>query len=124
MLLHIGYAYADGSKEFMQSVKFGISQILVPKPDENYNKADIQNLSNFQLDTSKVQELPVIQRSDQTDTFSKNQPLCQPVSQLGFNETILRALQRSPDVSQSVSVLAGQGAYIDVASRVLSPAFR
>lgn len=91
MPLHIGYAYADGSKEFMQSVKFGISQILVPKPDENYNKADIQNLSNFQLDTPKVQELPVIQRSDQTDTFSKNQPLCQPVSQLGFNETILRA---------------------------------
>ena len=113
--LHIGYAYADGSKEFMQSVKSGISQIFVPKPDENYNKADIQNLSNFQLDTSKVQELPVIQRSDQTHNFSKNQPVYQPVSQLGFNETILRALQRSPDVSQSVSVLAGQGAYIDVA---------
>jgi len=113
--LHIGYAYADGSKEFMQSVKSGISQIFVPKPDENYNKADIQTLSNFQLDTSKVQELPVIQRFDQTHNFSKNQPVYQPVSQLGFNETILRALQRSPDVSQSVSVLAGQGAYIDVA---------
>ena len=115
MPLHIGYAYADGSKEFMQSVKSGISQIFVPKPDENYNKADIQTLSNFQLDTSKVQELPVIQRFDQTHNFSKNQPVYQPVSQLGFNETILRALQRSPDVSQSVSVLAGQGAYIDVA---------
>lgn len=115
MPLHINYAHADSSKEFMQSVKSGISQILVPKPDENYNKADIHTLSNFQLDTSKVQELPVIQGSDRTLAFSKNQPTYQPVSQLSFNETILRALQRSPDVSQSVSVLAGQGAYIDVA---------
>ena len=115
MPLHINYAHADGSKEFMQSVKSGISQIFVPKPDENYNKADIHTLSNFQLDTSKVQELPVIQGSDRTLAFSKNQPTYQPVSQLSFNETILRALQRSPDVSQSVSVLAGQGAYIDVA---------
>ena len=115
MPLQINYAHADGSKEFMQSVKSGISQIFVPKPDENYNKADIHTLSNFQLDTSKVQELPVIQGSDRTLAFSKNQPTYQPVSQLSFNETILRALQRSPDVSQSVSVLAGQGAYIDVA---------
>lgn len=115
MPLHINYAHADGSKDFMQSVKSGISQIFVPKPDENYNKANIHTLSNFQLDTSKVQELPVIQGSDRALALSKNQPMYQPVSQLSFNETILRALQRSPDVSQSVSVLAGQGAYIDVA---------
>ncbi len=115
MPLHINYAHADGSKDFMQSVKSGISQIFVPKPDENYNKANIHTLSNFQLDTSKVQELPVIQGSGRTLAFSKNKPMYQPVSQLSFNETILRALQRSPDVSQSVSVLAGQGAYIDVA---------
>lgn len=115
MPLQINYAHADSSKEFMQSVKSGISQIFVSKPDENYNKADIHTLSNFQLDTSKVQELPVIQGSDRTLAFSKNQPTYQPVNQLSFNETILRALQRSPDVSQSVSVLAGQGAYIDVA---------
>ncbi|MEZ2904200.1 TolC family outer membrane protein [Acinetobacter terrestris] len=115
MPLHINYAHADGSKDFMQSVKSGISQIFVPKPDENYNKANIHTLSNFQLDTSKVQELPVIQGSDRALALSRNQPMYQPVSQLSFNETILRALQRSPDVSQSVSVLAGQGAYIDVA---------
>ena len=52
MPLHINYAHADSSKEFMQSVKSGISQIFVPKPDENYNKPNIHNLSNFQLDTS------------------------------------------------------------------------
>nr|WP_252151561.1 TolC family outer membrane protein [Acinetobacter terrestris] len=115
MPLHINYAHADGSKDFMQSVKSGISQIFVPKPDENYNKANIHTLSNFQLDTSKVQELPVIQGSDRALALSRNQPMYQPVSQLSFNGTILRALQRSPDVSQSVSVLAGQGAYIDVA---------
>ena len=77
MPLQINYAHADSSKEFMQSVKSGISQIFVPKPDENYNKADIHTLSNFQLDTSKVQELPVIQGSDRTLAFPKNKPTYQ-----------------------------------------------
>ena len=63
----------------------------------------------FQLDTSKVQELPVIQGSIEHGFFLKNQPTYQPVSQLSFNETILRALQRSPDVSQSVSGFSWTG---------------
>ena len=106
---------ADSSKEFMQSLKSEMSKIFIPKSDENYNKADIDALSNYKLDTSKVQELPLIQGSDRTRPFSKNQPMYEPVSQLSFNETILRALQRSPDVSQRISVLAGQDAYIAVA---------
>ncbi|NNG81835.1 TolC family outer membrane protein [Acinetobacter sp. ANC 5378] len=113
--LSISYAHADSSKEFMQSLKSGMSQIFVPKSDENYNKADIDALSNFQVDTSKVQEFALISGSDRTRPFSKNQPMYQPVSQLSFNETILRALQRSPDISQRISVLAGQDAYIAVA---------
>lgn len=51
--LSISYAHADSSKEFMQSLKSEMSQIFVPKSDENYNKVDIHALSNFQLDTSK-----------------------------------------------------------------------
>jgi len=51
--LHLNYAHADSSKEFMQSLKSEMSQIFVPKSDENYNKVDIHALSNFQLDTSK-----------------------------------------------------------------------
>ena len=97
--LPISYAHADSSKEFMQSLKSEMSQIFVPKSDENYNKADIDALSNYKLDTSKVQKLPPIQGSDRTRPFSKNQPVYEPVSQLSFNETILRALQRSPDGS-------------------------
>lgn len=55
--LSISYAHADSSKEFMQSLKSGMSQIFISISDENYNKADIDALSNFQLDTSEVQEL-------------------------------------------------------------------
>lgn len=83
----------------MQSLKSGMSQIFVPQSDENYNNANIDALSHYKLDISKVQELALIQGLDRTRPFSKNQPMCQPVSQLSFNETILRALQRSPDVN-------------------------
>jgi hypothetical protein len=51
--LPISYAHADSSKEFMQSLKSEMSQIFIPKSDENYNKVDIHTFSNFQLDTSK-----------------------------------------------------------------------
>lgn len=70
--LPISYAHADSSKEFMQSLKSEMSQIFVPKSDENYNKADIDALSNYKLDTSKVQELPLIQGSDRTRPFKIN----------------------------------------------------
>ena len=43
--LHMNYAHADSSKEFMQSLKSEMSQIFVPKSDKNYNKADIRPLS-------------------------------------------------------------------------------
>ena len=76
--LHMNYAHADSSKEFMQSLKSEMSQIFVPKSDENYNKADIDALSNYKLDISKVQELPLIQGSDRTRPFSKNQPVYEP----------------------------------------------
>ncbi|WP_312160010.1 hypothetical protein [Acinetobacter sp.] len=46
--LHINYAQADSSQVFLQSFKSGMSQVSVPKSNENYNKADIHTLSNFQ----------------------------------------------------------------------------
>jgi len=46
--LHINYAQADSSQVFLQSFKSGMSQVSVPKFNENYNKADIHTLSNFQ----------------------------------------------------------------------------
>ncbi|WP_425916879.1 hypothetical protein [Acinetobacter sp. TSRC1-2] len=75
----ISYAQADSSKDFMQSLKSGMNQIFVPKSNENYNKSDIHALSNFQLDTAKFQELPLIQGTDRTHAFSKNQPMFEPV---------------------------------------------
>lgn len=104
--LYINYAQADSSQAFLQSFKSGMSQVFVPKSNQNYNKADIHALSNFQLDTSKVRELPQIPATNRPQVFSKNQPVSQPDTQLTFNATILKALQRNPEIAQNISELA------------------
>ena len=102
-----------------------MSQVSVPKSNENYNKADIHTLSNFQWDASKVRELPQIPATNRTQAFSKNQPVSQPDTQLTFNATILKALQRNPEIAQNISELAAQNAYIDIAKAgLLSTTFR
>ena len=121
MLFHVNAAHADNSKEFLPMMKSGISQIFSPKPEEDYYKVDLNALSNFQLDTSKIQELPTIQDFDRTQSSIKNQHMYQPMSRLGFNEAILQALQRNPEVSQSIATLAAQAAYIDVAKAEYYP---
>jgi outer membrane protein, adhesin transport system len=50
--------------------------------------------------------------------FSKNQPVSQPDIELTFNATILKALQRNPEIAQNISELAAQNAYINVAKAI------
>lgn len=121
MLFHVNDAHAGNSKEFLPMMKSGISQIFSPKSEEDYYKVDLNALSNFQLDTSKIQELPTIQDFDRTQTSIRNQQMYPPIAQSGFNETILQALQRNPEISQSISTLAAQAAYIDVAKAEYYP---
>jgi len=112
--LHINYAQADSSQAFLQSFKYGMSQVSVPKPIQNYNKADIYTLSNFQLDTFKARGLSQIPDTNRPRFFQKISRFL-PDIQFIFNAILLKTLQRSPEISQNISELAAQTAYIGVA---------
>ncbi|WP_171250334.1 TolC family protein [Acinetobacter sp. TTH0-4] len=96
-----------------------MSEILAPKSQENYAKASISSLSNFQLDTTKIQELPTIFAPAQMGRSPQYTYTAFNAS--GLNETILHALQRSPEISQNIATLAAQGANIDVAKAQYYP---
>ncbi|WOE40417.1 TolC family protein [Acinetobacter chinensis] len=107
--------HAETTKGIVDSIKTGASQLLAPKPVKNVNQANIQKLSNFQVDTSRVDDLPVLTGNFPVLDQNSRTVNVQRAPQLSFNESILRALQRSPDVTRSLSTLAAQGANIDVA---------
>lgn len=117
----ISYVHAESSSDYLTSVKSTISQLFVPKPSAEINKASISALSNFQLDTTQVEELPIIRNSMSLGAHSSVQKIYTPLNSSSFNETILRALQRAPEISQNIANLAAQGAYIDVAKAEYYP---
>ncbi|WP_174558995.1 TolC family outer membrane protein [Acinetobacter bouvetii] len=99
--LHMSYAQENSPNIYKQSFSTGISQFFMAKPDDDPNKVQIHALSNFRLDTSKISE--------------------RPATPLSFNAAILQALQHSPDISQGISALTQQDAYIDVAKAEYYP---
>ena len=116
----IAYVHAETSIDYLNSVKSGISQLFTPKLSEDVNKASIKSFSHFQLDTSKVQELPQVTHS----VIGKKplgQSLIQQSSRLSFNDAIHGALQRRPEITQSIASVAAQNAYIDVAKAQYYP---
>ena len=121
MPFQINAVYADNPKTFLQSVRSGVSEILAPKPNDHYYKANISSLSNFQIDTAKIQELPSISSAASLGKSSQTSQIYTAFLPSGFNETILHALQRNPEVSQNIANLAAQGANIDVAKAQYYP---
>lgn len=106
------------SKDYLHSFKDGISQIFSPKPTRSADKIDITELSKFPLDTSRVSELPIIGRAD-------NAPLTQygniTPRRLSFKEAVHIAVQRRPEITQSISSVAEQASNIDLAKSKYYP---
>lgn len=102
-----------------------ISHFFFPAPAEP-NKVSIQSLSNFQLDTAQVSEtLPAV-----TYTAEKPSPMKAAVQSsristvkpdVAIVDAIHQALQRRPEISQSIASVAGQGANIDTAKAQYYP---
>ena len=113
-------AFAETKNNYFKSMKNGVSQLFLPQPNENINKVDVKSLSNFQIDISKVQELPMV-NSVQMSPYNKDKNISFYTRHLDFNETILAAVQRSPEISQAISTLAAQGSNIDVAKAQYYP---
>lgn len=110
--LYCPVSYANNSATYLSNMKNGVSNLFSPQSSNDFNQLEINALSNFQLDTSKVQELPPI--TQYPHSFSVPS-VASPVQPFSFNEAILYAVNRSPDISQSIALLASQAANIDVA---------
>jgi outer membrane protein, adhesin transport system len=119
--LHMTQAHAD-TKASLNSFKKGISQVFAPTPT-SINTIDLSVLSDVQVDTSRVQELPTVgvplpnQSANSTSNASLvNSTVVAPSrTEIGFTEAIHQAVQRRPEITQSLSQLMAQTANIDVA---------
>jgi outer membrane protein, adhesin transport system len=117
--LAVSLAYADTPKQYFNTLKENSRNFLAPKSNENFNKASVQELSNFQVDTSAIPELPMVTRFDPNLPNGVNN--VPSINRLSFNEAIMRAVQRNPDISQTIASLASQNANIDVAKAAYFP---
>lgn len=96
-----------------------ILDFLSPKSNENFKTVQLQQLSNFQFDQSKIQELPTISfQPSRAKLVIVNDPR---LTQFSLNDAVGYALQRHPQISQGISVLAGQNASIDNAKSYYFP---
>ena len=125
-------AHAD-TKASLETFKQGVSRVLAPTPTA-VNTIDLSGLSNVQVDTSRVQELPTVAApvsktnasggtSVNNTTSNRNSVTLSPTQkrQIGFTQAIQEAVQRRPEITQSLSQLSAQGANIDVAKAKYYP---
>lgn len=112
-------AHADSAgKEYFNSFKDGVSQLFSPKQTNSADKIDISKLSKFPLDTSKVSELPVVGRASSAPLASYGNTM---PKQLGIVEAVHIAVQRRPEITQSISSVAEQASNIDLAKSKFYP---
>ncbi|QRQ11727.1 TolC family protein [Acinetobacter pittii] len=103
--------YAAKPSEQYHTLKDNLSQLFAPKSSDEFKVAKMQELSNFKLDRSRVQEFPTVQLNDRAASSYSNLPS----RKMTLQEAVKIAIQRNPDISQAISTLAGQNAGIDVA---------
>lgn len=103
--------YAAKPSEQYHTLKDNLSQLFAPKSSDEFKVAKMQELSNFRLDRSRVQEFPTVQLNDRAASSYSNLPS----RKMTLQEAVKIAIQRNPDISQAISTLAGQNAGIDVA---------
>lgn len=108
--------YAETNKEYFNNLKQNVSTFFAPKSNENFNQVNVHELSNFQIDTSAIPELPMIGSHNSSTTTKKNQ-----VEKISFNDAVMRAVQRNPDIAQTIASLASQNSNIDVAKSSYYP---
>ncbi len=119
--LQISSVYAaDSEKSYFAGFKQGVSQLLSPASESPPQTVSLNELSNFQLDTSRVQELPQVSRYSGTTGVGPvaGTSVSRPMN---IKEAVLTAVQRRPEISQSISSLSSQAANIDVAKSQYYP---
>ncbi|WP_286728409.1 TolC family protein [Acinetobacter sp. UBA1297] len=95
--------------ESYHTLKTNLVQLFSPQHNESYRQVNIAELSNFQLDRSAIQELPVVGSASPASVST------QVSTELSLIEAVRLAVQRNPQITQSISSVAAQNANIDVA---------
>lgn len=125
-LLCIVQTHADTFKGYFSSTKSELNHFLAKKPKSDFNKINIQELSNFNLDTDSTSKpLPLV-------TFSNNEFGNTPKQiikensrwnsqELDFIDAIHQALQHRPEITKSIAIIGGQVASIDNAKAKYFP---
>lgn len=116
----IGLVHAtevDNAKKH-KTLQESLDKIFLPKPKRSIDKIDVTELSKFNLDTTRVAELPAvsygqkIQGNYNPNTVAKN---------LSFVDAIHIAVQRRPEITQSIAAVGSQSANVDVANAAYYP---
>lgn len=107
------------AEESTLTYKERVSRLLAPTSDERYKTVQLQQLSDFQFDQNQVQELPVVGTvpvlSEQSGASIARQ------GKINLTDAVKHAVQRSPEIGQSIASLASQNANIDVAKASYYP---
>ncbi|EMO3696143.1 TolC family protein [Acinetobacter baumannii] len=120
--LYMPLLYAASGQEIATSLKDNLQGVFTPKSDDHFNKVDLKQLSNFDVDTSKFDELPVIGSTHSNTVNTGGLSLVSPTSRtLDISEAVKIAVQRHPEISQNIASLASQNANIDVAKAAYYP---
>ncbi|MDO7195161.1 TolC family outer membrane protein [Acinetobacter nosocomialis] len=124
--LLITQAHADTFKNYLNTAKNHVNQYLGKETENDFQKVSIQKLSDFSLDERlNYETLPLVTSSKIQEKNSKiqtpNKNLRWEQQSLDFTEAIHQALQRRPEVTQSIATIAGQNASIDVAKAAYYP---
>lgn len=113
------------------SIKQRIEGIFRPASDTDFRTVQLKQLSKFDYDFSKVNELPRVHAAStptsegshatEATTLATHTRYAAAESNLSFIDAIHHTLARHPQISQSISHLAGQNANIDVAKSAYYP---
>ncbi|RLZ10911.1 RND transporter [Acinetobacter sp. 2JN-4] len=115
--LSVPVTHASTPSEQYHSLKNNLSQLFTPKSNDEFKTASMQKLSNFSLHSSPT-ELPVVGSGRPMDVVptalweNQNKTL---------KDAIQIAVQRNPEISQTLATLAAQNANIDVAKAGFYP---
>ncbi|GAB00853.1 RND transporter [Acinetobacter venetianus] len=103
--------HAATPSEKYHSLKNNLSQLIAPKSSDDFKTANMQQLSNFSVNPS-TNALPVVGSGRPVEVVPA--ALWQSQRKL-LKDAVQIAVQRNPEISQTLATLAAQNANIDVA---------
>ena len=114
--------YAAKPKNYLDSAKANIEQFFSSQPAD-LNQVSIQELSKYSWGEQTAQDtLPVIKLSGiQQQLKGMEKISINSEAELTLFDAIHQALQRRPEITQSIATIAGQGANIDAAKAQYFP---